>query len=63
VHEHTGSTIVVLLEGSLQQGGIGGTDPVRLQQLGQWLVIPRFQTHAVMAAGSGDAHAIEIEVR
>lgn len=62
-HNHTGSTIVVLVEGALQQGGIGGTDPVRLQQPGQWLSLPRFQAHTVSAVGNSDAHAIEIEVR
>jgi quercetin dioxygenase-like cupin family protein len=61
-HDHTGPTIVVLIDGALQQGGIGGTDPVRIQQPGQWLVIPRFQAHS-LSAGDRDAHAIEIEVR
>ena len=62
-HNHTGATIVVAIDGTLQQAGIGGTDPVRIQQLGQWLSLPRFQPHAVSAVGAGDAHAIEIEVR
>ena len=62
-HNHTGATIVVVFDGVLEQAGIGGTDPVRLQQTGQWLVIPRFQTHQLSAVGPGDAHAIEVEVR
>jgi quercetin dioxygenase-like cupin family protein len=62
-HDHMGSTIVVLLSGTLQQAGIGGTDPVRISQPGQWLSLPRFQTHALSAIGSAEAHAIEIEVR
>jgi len=62
-HNHTGATIVVLIGGTLQQGGIGGTDPVRIRQPGQWLSLPRFQAHAVSAVGGGEAHAIEIEVR
>ena len=62
-HTHTGATIVVLIGGTLQQGGIGGTDPVRIRQPGQWLSLPRFQAHAVGAVGGGEAHAIEIEVR
>jgi len=62
-HTHTGSTIVVLVDGALEQGGIGGTDPVRLRQPGQWLSLPRFQAHVVSAVGNSDAHAIEIEVR
>jgi quercetin dioxygenase-like cupin family protein len=63
MHNHTGSTIVVLINGIVQQEGIGGTDAVRIQQPGQYFALPRFQTHAISAAGSGDAHAIEIEVR
>jgi len=63
MHPHAGSTIIVLLSGTLEQGGIGGTGPVRIQQPGQWLALPRFQPHGVAAVGGGDAHAIEIEVR
>ena len=63
MHNHTGATVIVLLGGTLEQAGIGGTDPVRLSQLGQWLPLPRFQPHALTPVGSTDAHAIEIEVR
>ena len=63
MHQHAGSTIVVLVGGALQQGGIGGTDPVRISQPGQWLSLPRFQAHALARVGNTDAHAIEIEVR
>jgi len=49
--------------GTLEQAGIGGTDPVRLSQLGQWLPLPRLQSHALTPVGSTDVHAIEIEVR
>jgi quercetin dioxygenase-like cupin family protein len=63
MHDHTGATIIVLLGGTLEQAGIGGTDPVRLLQLGQWLPLPRLQPHALTPVGSTDAHAIEIEVR
>jgi quercetin dioxygenase-like cupin family protein len=62
-HNHTGATIIVVIGGTLEQAGIGGTDPVRIQQPGQWLSLPRFQPHAVSAAGGANAHAIEIEVR
>ena len=62
-HNHTGATIVVAIDGTLEQAGIGGTDPVRIRQLGQWLSLPRFQPHGVSAAGAADAHVIEIEVR
>jgi len=63
MHNHTGATVIVILGGTLEQAGIGGTDPVRISQLGQWLPLPRFQPHAVTPVGSTDAHAIEIEVR
>jgi quercetin dioxygenase-like cupin family protein len=62
-HNHTGSTIVVLVDGTVEQAGIGGTDPVRISQPGQWLSLPRFQMHALTPVGRTDAHAIEIEVR
>jgi quercetin dioxygenase-like cupin family protein len=63
MHNHTGATVIVLLSGTLEQAGIGGTDPVRLSQLGQWLPLPRFQPHALTPVGRADTHAIEIEVR
>jgi len=63
MHNHMGATIIVLLSGTVEQAGIGGTDPVRLSQLGQWLPLPRFQPHALTPVGSADVHAIEIEVR
>ena len=63
MHNHMGATVIVLLSGTLEQAGIGGTDPVRLSQLGQWLPLPRFQPHALTPVGSADVHAIEIEVR
>ena len=62
MHQHTGATIIVLVSGTLEQGGIGGEEPVRISQPGQWLALPRFQGHTVAAVG-GAARAIEIEVR
>ena len=62
MHQHTGATIIVLVSGTLEQGGIGGEEPVRISQPGQWLALPRFQGHTVAAVG-GTARAIEIEVR
>jgi len=59
-HAHTWSTIAVLLDGSFENGGIGGEEPVRLTRPGQWLTFPRAQAHTVTAVG-GDAHVIEIE--
>jgi quercetin dioxygenase-like cupin family protein len=62
MHQHTGATIIVSISGTLEQGGIGGTSAVRIQP-GQWLSLPRFQAHTIEAVGSGDARAVEIEVR
>jgi hypothetical protein len=61
-HAHTWSTIIVLVDGAFENGGIGGEAPVRLTGPGQWLTFPRFQAHTVSAVG-GDAHIIEIEAR
>ncbi len=61
-HVHTWSTIVVLVGGSFENGGIGGEAPVRLTRPGEWLPFPRAQAHTVTAAG-GEAHIIEIEAR
>jgi quercetin dioxygenase-like cupin family protein len=63
MHDHMGPTVIVLLSGTLEQAGIGGTDPVRISQPGQWLSLPRFQSHALTPVGNTDAHALEIEVR
>jgi len=62
MHQHTGATIIVLISGTVEQDGIGGEEPVRIRQIGQWLVLPRFQGHTLAAIG-GEARAIEIEVR
>jgi hypothetical protein len=61
-HVHTWSTILVLVEGAFENGGIGGEEPVRLTRGGQWLTFPRAQAHTVAAVG-GDARIIEIEAR
>lgn len=62
MHQHTGAVVIVLISGTVEQGGIGGEEPVRIRQAGQWLVLPRFQGHTLAAIG-GDARAIEIEVK
>ena len=47
MHNHTGATVIVILSGTLEQAGIGGTDPVRISQPGQWLPLARFEPHAL----------------
>ena len=34
MHQHTGATIIVLVSGTLEQGGIGGEEPVRIRSRG-----------------------------
>lgn len=59
-HVHTWSTVLVLVDGVVENGGIGGEEPVRLARPGQWLPFPRAQSHTVLAVG-GDARVVEIE--
>jgi len=61
-HTHTWSTIIILLEGVFEHGGIGGEEPVRYRRPGQWVSIPRAASHYVSAVDGG-AHIIEIEAR
>ena len=61
-HAHTWSTIAILVDGTVENGGIGGEEPVRLQRPGRWIALPRAASHTVKAVG-GDAHIIEIEAR
>jgi quercetin dioxygenase-like cupin family protein len=61
-HSHSWSTVLIVLSGTIENGGIGGEVPVRLQRLGQWLTFPRAINHSISAVG-GDAHIIEIEAR
>jgi quercetin dioxygenase-like cupin family protein len=63
MHAHPWPTVVILVEGAMENGGIGGEEPVRLQKPGQWLFLPRGLSHTVSAAGGGDTHVVEIEVR
>lgn len=61
-HVHTWSTVVILIDGLFEAGGIGGEDPLRIARPGQWLPFPRGQSHTLKPLG-GDAHVIEIEAR
>jgi quercetin dioxygenase-like cupin family protein len=61
-HTHTWSTIAILVDGTFEQGGIGGEEPVLLRQPGRWITLPRAASHTVKAVG-GDTHIIEIEAR
>ena len=71
-HTHTVPTVVVVLAGAVMSDGPDGQAkanapaPVGLKQLdrpGQWLLVPRGDTHHLVRLGTGDAHVVEIEVR
>jgi quercetin dioxygenase-like cupin family protein len=61
-HEHAWSTIAVVIDGTVEQGGIGGEEPARLGGRGRWLTLPRAQVHTLTAI-DGDAHVVEVEAR
>ena len=62
MHAHTWPTVVILVDGGMENGGIGGEEPVRLQKPGQWMFLPRGLSHTITPIG-GTAHVVEIEVR
>ena len=71
-HTHAVPTVVVILAGAVMSDGPGAQAkanapaPVGLKQLdrpGQWLLVPRGDTHHLVRLGTGDAHVVEIEVR
>ena len=71
-HTHAVPTIAVLIggmvlsEGPDTQAKANAPAPVGLKQLsqpGQWLLVPRGDTHHVVRLGTSDARLVEIEVR
>ena len=56
-------TVVILVDGAMENGGIGGEEPVRLLKAGQWMFLPRGLSHSITPIDGGDAHVVEIEVR
>ena len=71
-HAHAVPTIAVLISGTVLSEGpdtqakANAPAPVGLKQLaatGQWLLVPRGDTHHVVRLGTGDARLVEIEVR
>jgi hypothetical protein len=71
-HVHAVPTIAVLIsgiamsEGSDAQAKANPSAPIglkRLDQAGQWVLVPRGETHTLVRLGVGDARLIEIEVR
>ena len=71
-HTHAVPTVVVVLAGAVMSDGpdaqakANAPAPVGLKQLdrpGQWLLVPRGDTHHLVRLGTADAHVVEIEVR
>jgi hypothetical protein len=71
-HTHAVPTVAVLIagivmsEGSDAQAKALAPAPVglkRLDQPGQWVMVPRGETHTVVRLGNVDARLLEIEVR
>jgi len=71
-HTHAVPTVVVVLAGAVMSDGpdaqakANAPAPVGLKQLdrpGQWLLVPRGDTHHLVRLGTGDARVVEIEVR
>jgi quercetin dioxygenase-like cupin family protein len=62
-HAHPWPTVVILIDGAVEAGGIGGEEPVRLQKSGQWMFLPRELSHTLTTVGDTGAHVVEIEVR
>lgn len=71
-HTHAVPTVALLVSGKVMSDGPDAQAkalapaPVGLKQLdqpGQWLLIPRGETHTVVRLGTADARLLEIEVR
>jgi hypothetical protein len=71
-HTHAVPTIAVLVSGKVMSEGpdtqakANAPAPVGLKQLdqpGQWLLVPRGDSHHVVSLGTANARVIEIEVR
>jgi quercetin dioxygenase-like cupin family protein len=71
-HTHSATTIVVLLTGKVMSDGPDAQAKAyapaavglkQLDQTGQWLLVPKGDSHHVVRLGKDDARVIEIEVR
>jgi hypothetical protein len=71
-HNHTVPTVALLLSGKVMSDGPDAQAkamapaPVGLKQLdqpGQWLLVPKGDTHTMVRLGTADARLLEIEVR
>jgi quercetin dioxygenase-like cupin family protein len=62
-HAHDVPTVVILVSGEITNQGVNGEEPYPVKGAGKWVLVPAAQAHTMEAAGSGDAHVVEVEVR
>ncbi len=62
-HQHNRPIVIVLLDGTVEFGGIGGENPIQIKNQGQWLTLPPGQGHDLSLATTPTTRVIEIEVR
>ena len=61
-HAHEKAFLIIRAEGTVENGGIGGEEPVKMTRPGQWIAMPAAANH-YLAGPDGPARGIEIEVR
>ncbi|MBM3817467.1 MAG: hypothetical protein FJW14_00420 [Acidimicrobiia bacterium] len=61
-HNHQRPTVTVLVSGSVENQGDGGTEPFRIQEPGRWIYTPA-GGHTLRTVAGTAAHAVEFEVR
>jgi hypothetical protein len=61
-HDHERPTVTVLVSGTVENQGDGGTEPFRVQEPGRWIYTPA-GGHTLRLPSGGSAHVVEFEVR
>jgi quercetin dioxygenase-like cupin family protein len=61
-HAHEKAFVIVRIDGTVENGGIGGEEPVKMTRPGQWIAMPAAANH-YLGGPDGPARGIEIEVR
>ena len=62
-HAHDLPTVAILVTGDITNQGTNGEEPYPVKGSGKWVLIPAAQSHTMVAAGNGEAHIVEVEVR
>lgn len=61
-HAHEKAFLIIRIDGTVENGGIGGEEPVKMTRPGQWIAMPAAANH-YLGGPDGPARGIEIEVR